>query len=89
MIDPVTLNLRAQRWAPFIYQVNWEGEDLAGSTITMQARLYRDAPGDPILSLVNAEPVAQGLSVSVAALDLDPMSTVQIRINETTLEVLP
>lgn len=88
MITPGTLPLVAQRWTPFVYTIDFEGIDFTGATMAMQVRLYRDAPGDPIISLVNAASNAQGLSVSVVTTEGVPTSTVQIRINETTLEAI-
>lgn len=82
-------DIRANRWQPFIYTVEFPGFDFTGATMEMQIRAYPDAQGDPLVSLENAISSAQGLSVSVVA-DADdvPTSTVQIRINETTIEGL-
>lgn len=88
MITPGKLDLTVQRWTPFVYQIDFEGLDFAGATMAMQARLYRDAPGDPLINLTNAASNAEGLSVSVANVGGVTTSTVQIRINETTAESL-
>lgn len=88
MIEPVTLNLRALRWSPFVYQVNWEGEDLAGSTITMEVRLYRDAPGAPLLSLTVQPEGDEGIFVAVVEEAGVPTSAMVIQIDEATLEAL-
>lgn len=88
MITPGRLDLTVQRWTPFVYQIDFKGIDFTGATMAMQARLYRDAPGSPLIALVNAASNAEGLSVSVATADGVPTSTVQIRINETTAEAL-
>lgn len=88
MITPGKLDLTVQRWTPFVYQIDFEGLDFTGATMAMQFRLYRDAPGDPLISLANAASNAEGLSVSVAMNGGVPTSTVQIRINETTAEAL-
>ncbi|WP_292223940.1 hypothetical protein [Brevundimonas sp.] len=88
MITPGHLDLVVQRWTPFVYQIDFEGLDFTGATMAMQARLYRDAPGAPLISLVNAAANAEGLSVTVTNLDGVPTSHVQIRINETTAEGL-
>lgn len=88
MITPGRLGLTAQRWTPFVYQIDFEGLDFTGATMAMQVRLYRDAPGDPLIDLANAISTAEGLSVAVVTVEGQPISTVQIRINETTLEAL-
>lgn len=88
MITPGHLDLTVQRWTPFVYQVDFEGSDFTGATMAMQARLYRDAPGAPLINLINAAVNAEGLSVSVSTVEGLPTSTVQIRINETTAEGL-
>lgn len=89
MITPGRLDLVAQRWTPFVYVIDFEGLDFTGATFALQARLYRDAPGDPLISLTNAAANAQGISVSVSTAEGVPTSHVQIRVNETTLEDLP
>lgn len=88
MITPGKLDLVAQRWTPFVYVLAFEGFDFTGATFAMDVRLYRDAPGAALISLTNAASNAQGISVSVATVDDVPTSTVQLRINETTLEAL-
>ena len=86
MITPGRLDLTAQRWTPFVYVIDFEGYDLSSATLALQVRLYRDAPFDPMISLTNAAANAEGLSVSVSATDGVPTSSLQIRINETTIE---
>ncbi len=88
MITPGRLDLTVQRWTPFVYQIDFHGLDFTGATMAMQFRLYRDAPGAPLLALANAASNAEGLSVSVVNTGGVPTSTVQIRINETTAEGL-
>lgn len=88
MITPGRLDLTVQRWTPFVYQIDFEGLDFTGATMAMQSRLYRDAPGAPLISLGNAASNAEGLSVSVSVVEGVTISTVQIRINETTAEAL-
>ncbi len=88
MITPGRLDLTVQRWTPFVYQIDFQGLDFTGAAMAMQVRLYRDAPGPPLLALANAAANAEGLSASVKTTDGVPTSTVQIRINETTAEAL-
>ena len=86
-MTPGTLPLTVQRGTPFVYRIDFPDYDLTDAGLAMQVRLYRDQPGAPLLSLVAAQPLAQGLSVELAT-DADgiPTSTLQIRINETTIE---
>lgn len=88
-MTPGTLNLRIQRWAPYVETIRFVGFDFSAATLAMQFRLYRDAAGDPLIDLTNAAANAQGLSVTLTTEDGIPVSTVQIRINETTVEGLP
>ncbi|QFU31499.1 hypothetical protein [Brevundimonas sp. Bb-A] len=88
MITPGRLDLTVQRWTPFVYPIDFEGLDFTGATMAMQVRLYRDAPGDPLIDLANAASNAEGLSVSVATVEGVTVSTVQIRINKTTIQDL-
>lgn len=88
-MTPGRLPLTVQRGTPFVYRIDFPDYDLTTAGLAAQVRLYRDQPGAPLISLVGAQPLAQGLSVGVA-FDADgiPTSTLQIRINETTIEQL-
>ena len=88
MITPGRLDLVVQRWTPFDYSVQLpRGIDFTGATAALQARLRPDAPGDPIISLVNAASSGQGLSFTHVTDDEDLVtSTLRIRIDETTAE---
>ena len=85
---PGPKNWSVSRWVPFIDMIGVRGIDLSGATLLMQVRAYRDAPGAPLVNLANADPPAQGLSVSVVTESGVPTSTIKIRINETTIENL-
>lgn len=80
--------LVALRWQPFKETFPIEDIDFTGATLAMQVRQYPDAPGDPLISLTNQTSPAQGLSVSVATVDGVTTSTIEVRINETTIEAL-
>lgn len=83
-------DLRVQRWVPARVEIPCEGFDFTGQAMTMQVRAYRDAPGEALVSLSTTASPSEGLSVSVATVDGLPVSTIAIRINETTIEgVLP
>lgn len=82
------LPLVAERWTPFLDTLECVGLDLTDGTFAMQVRLYRDAPGDPLLSLTNQTTGTQGLSVAVETVDGEPVSVITIQIDEATLEAL-
>ena len=88
MITPGKLDLVVQRWTPFVFLIDFEAFDFSAATMIAEVRLRGDAPGSAIISLTNAASNAQGLSVNVETTDDIPTSTVQIRINETTLEAI-
>lgn len=81
-------DLRVQRWAPKWFDIPCQGFDFTSQPMTLQVRAYRDAPGDPLINLDIATSPTQGISVSVETVDGLVTSTIQIRINETTLEDL-
>jgi hypothetical protein len=88
-MTPGTLPLTVQRGTPFVYRIDFPDYDLTTAGLAAQVRLYRDQPGAPLISLTAAQPLAQGLSVTVLTDDDGvPTSTLQIRINETTIEDL-
>jgi hypothetical protein len=89
MITPGYLPLTVQRWTPFDYSIQLPvGLDFTGATAALQARLRVDAPGDPIISLVNASSAGEGLSFTHVTEDDIVTSTLRIRINETTAEAI-
>jgi len=90
MIIPVNETLTAYRWQPFVNSIEVEGVDLGAASISLQLRLYPDALGDALLTLTrNDNPSAQGIAVRDSAIIAGlPTQTLQIRINETTLEQL-
>jgi len=86
---PGTLPLTVQRGTPFVYRIDFPGYDLSTAGLAAQVRLYRDQPGAPLIDLSTAQPQAEGLSVVVTLSSGGlPTSTLQIRINETTIEQL-
>lgn len=87
-MTPGRLDLRAHRWTPFFYDIDFAGYDFSAATFALQVRSYRDQSGTALISLVNASAGSQGLSVTVVTTEGVPTSTVRIRINETTLEDL-
>ena len=86
-MTPGTLPLIVQRGTPFVYLIDFPGLDLSDATAAAQVRSYRDQPGAPLINLVTAQPLAEGLSISKTVDGNNvPVSTLQIRINETTIE---
>lgn len=80
--------LRVQRWAPAKFDIPCEGFDFTGQPLTMQVRQFRDQPGAPLLDLVTTSSPAEGMSLSVETVAGLTTTTIQIRINETTIEAL-
>ncbi|HYI43721.1 MAG TPA: hypothetical protein VD768_08885 [Sphingomicrobium sp.] len=89
MIKPATLPLSGGRFVPFVYTIALEGEDLTDATMEMHVRHAADVGGDPLVDLDLAAANAQGLSFTVDTSGAEPVSTIQIRINETTMEGMP
>ena len=81
----VRYDIVTERWAFFSDTFDFEGFDFTGATFALQVRLYRDAPGDPLISLVDAAEGNQGLYLSMDTIDGIPWSYVRITINEGTL----
>lgn len=83
-------DLRVERWAPVRFEIPCIGFDLTNQPLTMQVRQYRDAPGEPLINLGDSMTPAEGLSLTVDNSGTLPVTTIAIRINETTIEqVLP
>lgn len=82
------LDIPVNRGTPFSDDIPCEGYDFTGGTFLLQVREYKGAPGAPLLELTNTTAPAQGISVSVEVVDGLPISTLFIRINETTIEAL-
>ncbi len=83
-------DLRVERWTPARIDIPCIGFDFTGQQLTLQVRQYRDAPGEPLINLANSAAPAEGLSLVVDLSGTLPVTTISIRINETTLEgVLP
>jgi hypothetical protein len=86
------LPLAVDRYGAAVRTVIIRGLDLTGVTMRAQVRLRPDTPGDPLIDLeMGANTSAEGLYLVSAVADdtYGTISTVQIRINETTLEGLP
>jgi hypothetical protein len=88
-MTPGKLDLRAYRWTPFVYALEFPGYDFSAADFALQVRAYRDATGGALVNLTTqVNPAAQGVSVSVETVEGVSTSLLQIRINETTIEGL-
>lgn len=89
MIWPGKLDLVVQRWAPYDYSIQLPvGFDFTNAVAKMQVRLRPDAPGEPIIDLVNAPSTGEGLSFTTVTEAGVVTSTLRIKINETTAETI-
>lgn len=89
-MTPALVDLVAFRGGgPFIDTTAFVGFDYSAATFVVELRDWADKPGAAIVTLGNAASNAEGVSVSVVTNEGVPTSTVQIRINETTIEGLP
>lgn len=89
-LDPVTRPLVAGRWVPFLHDITVEGMDLTGATFAMQVR--DDWNGGAIRADLDtvATASAEGVRLaSVETVDSLPVSTIGIRINESTMAAMP
>lgn len=89
-MTPGQLDIRANRWAPFVYSIDFEGYDFSAATFAMQVRMFRDGTGAALIDLTNATAGTEGISATVATSGGVDTTTVVIRIDEATLDaVLP
>ncbi len=84
-IVPARGDLTAYRWVSFINSIPFIGFDLTGAVMTLQVRLYSDAPGAPLLNLNNDS----GLAMTVATVGGLTTSTLRILIDAADINGLP
>lgn len=87
-----TLDLNANRWAPFVYTIDFQGYDYSAAAFAMQVRLVKDAAGTPLVSLSTvASSSTEGVAMTGVDTDANgvPTTHISIRINETTIDGLP
>lgn len=91
MIETGLLPLPVKRWTPFDVSLRFEGKDLTGAVMRAQVRQTPDAPGTALIDLTTVTTTnTEGLRfVGVDTSGIVPVSTVQMRINEPTIEGLP
>lgn len=90
MLIPADLPLTAYRNVVYQDAIAIEGIDLTGADLLMQIRIERDAAGPALIEL---EPVVditteEGLFLSVATVDGELVSTIQIHIAYNTLQTV-
>lgn len=83
--------LGGPRWQALATTMRFDGADLTGATFRLQVRLLANAPGAPLVDLQTVtSAAAEGVRlIGVETIDGRPVSTLGIRINETTMEGLP
>ena len=85
------LPLAADRYEACVRTIRFRGLDLRGAALRAQVRLRPDTPGLPLVDLhAVTNGFAEGLRVSdFAFVDGVPVTTVEMVVNETTMEALP
>ncbi len=85
------LPLGGRRWQRYGKTLRFAGVDLTGADMRLQIRLYRNAPGTPVIDLSTVtNGNAEGLRlIGVEQVNGKPVSTVALVINETTMESTP
>lgn len=85
------LPLGGRRWQRYGKTLRFAGVDLTGADMRLQIRLYRNAPGTPVIDLSTVtNGNAEGLRlIGVEQVNGKPVSTVALVINETTMEGTP
>lgn len=48
---PATIDLRADRWTPFVHRIEVQAIDLTGATFAAAIRMFPDAPGSALVLL--------------------------------------
>lgn len=100
-----TRDLLVNRWAPFVHLFAFQGLDLTGATFAGAIRQVKDGTGAPLKTLGSAgSGSAEGFflqSVATETVDFGtvngvdvgeqsvPVSYVQMRVNEASIEALP
>lgn len=85
-MKPGILNITAYRWQPFVQTIQFENLDFTGAVFKMEVRLYKDALHSPLITLTNAAPPAQGISVETLVVEGMTISNVTIRIDRETID---
>lgn len=88
-MNPAEADITAYRGGgPLIDVTDFEDYDYSAATFTMEVRRQADDPLSALVTLTNAAANAEGISCAYVAGN-PGVSTVTIRINETTLEGMP
>lgn len=81
MIEAAVIDLRANRFTPWKYVIQYEGANWSTATIEMQVRLKPDTVGTPLLDLDSGTEITRVFSAGV--------TTITILIPEADIEALP
>jgi hypothetical protein len=87
MAEAARVDLRVDRWTPYVETFRFKGINLTGATLKAQIRPKPDNPGSPLIDLAGGVSAgAEGLRLAgVDTSGLYPISTVEMRINVGTL----
>ena len=81
-----TVPLRGDRETPFVREIEVRGLDLTGAALRMMVRREFGTPGAPLIDLQPAAANAEGLSITTNLAGPVPVSTIQVRINQATMQ---
>lgn len=85
-----TLDIRANRWEPFVRTFDFERFDYFGASFIAQVRAVKDSSGTPLVNLATVGSVAtEGITITGTTV-VDGVTTthVSMRINEATMEAI-
>ncbi|NBC37372.1 hypothetical protein GTZ99_12505 [Novosphingobium sp. FSY-8] len=85
MILGAQYDIAVNRWSPATLAIAFTGFDFTGAAAALHVRAYKDAGGDPLLSLS----VGDGIAISVASVDGLSTSTLTLTFAEADIEALP
>ena len=88
LFQTVPAPMSGWRSNPLVETIIINGIDFTGAAFLLEVRDRRDG-GALRAGLTNAAPGAEGISMSVATVEGVPVSTLQIRFDEATMEGMP
>lgn len=85
------LSLGGRRYQAYSKTIRLVGVDLTGASFRMEVRMLPNTPGAPLLALGTVgTAAAEGIRlVSVEQVDGQPVSTLGLRVNKSSMEALP
>lgn len=85
MIQTGSYDISVNRWVPTTVTIAFVGYDFSGATAALHVRAYKDAGGDPLLSLASGD----GIAIAVSSADGVTTSTLTLTFAEADVEALP